>query len=348
MAMDVRGWNSGDSAVKTYQRGNREVRRITCYDKDGNVTGTISVSRPKKPDKVKTKKLDYNFKEISAFILKSKNSGSARRAVAMAQRKVITLRKKAKNGEYNDEELESAIAHAEAMERAAKKHLKNLQKEERAKRRMQSEQFEDDVFSEDEEKSYGDILKEIMRDGGMSDGGAQGGSVMDGMQRMVQDAMAHGMPDAFEEQIAFGEEQLERLTELVQQGVQETMEELLSDTVEEVLVTGRGQFEMTEESLEVIPIKPEPEELALKKKKHRSDVMRDIVEADMKYLRALFDRLQKEKQNASAGGFGNGGSSNTGFSNLSAGVSLELGGVSVPVQTQPPVMAEGGSVDALA
>ena len=339
MAMDVRGWNSGGSAVKTYQSGNREVKRITCYDKDGNVTGTMSISSTKKQDKAKTKKLNYNFKEVSSFLMKAKTSGSARRAVAMAQRKVIMLRKKLKKGEYNDQEVESALEHAKAIERAAKKHLKNLQKEERTKRRMQSEELEDEFFSEDKEKSYGDILQEAMRDSGES------GSLADGVQNMVQDAMAHGMPDSFEEQIAYGQEQLERLTELVQQGVQETMEELLDDTVESVLVSGKGTFEMTEESLEIIPLKPEPEEFETKKKKHRSDVMRDIVEADNKYLKALFDRLQKEKQSAAGGSFGNSGSSGLGVSNLSAGVSLELRGESVPVKTPVPVAAAGGSVD---
>lgn len=338
MAMDVRGWNSG-SFTKTYQSGNREIKRITYYDEEGRVAGSITTTRSKKPDKVKTKKLPYNFKEVSAFIMKSKTSGSARRAVAMAQRKVIMLRKKRKKEDYNEQELESAIAHAEAIERAAKKHLKNLQKEERTKRRMQSEDFEEDIFSEDSDKSDDEMMQKAVQGGGEYE------TLADGMQNMVQDAMAHGMPDSLEEQIAFGTEQLERLTELVQQGVQETMEELLSDTVEEVLVTGSGRFEMTEESLEVVPIKPEPEEFTSKKKKHRSDVMRDIVEADMKYLRAFFERLQKEKQNAAYGSFGSPGAANSGFSNLSAGVSLELSGVSVPVQTQPPAVPEGGSVD---
>ncbi|MCM1536994.1 MAG: hypothetical protein NC254_01205 [bacterium] len=343
MAIGVRGWNSESSAVKTYQSGNREIKRITCYDAEGNATGTISISRSKKPDKTKTKKLNYNFKEVSAFLMKAKTSGSARRAVAMAQRKVIQLRKKLKKGEYNDQELESALAHAEAIERAAKKHLKNLQKEERTKRRMQSEAFEDDVFEEEQDRSYGDIVQEAMRESG--NGAGADTSLADGMQNMVQDAVEHGMPDSFEEQIAYGQAQLERLTELVQQGVQETMEELLSDTVEEVLASAKGTFEMVEESLEVIPIKPEPEEFAAKKKKHRSDVMRDIVEADMKYLKAFFDRLQKEKQSA-AGGFGNSGSSSgIGYSNVSAGVSLELNGASVPVKTQVPAPPEGGSVD---
>ena len=184
MAMDVRGWNSG-SFTKTYQSGNREIRRITYYDKEGRVTGSVTTTRSKKPDKTKTKKLPYNFKEVSAVIIKSKTSGSARRAVALAQRKVIMLRKKRKNEDYNEQELEGAIAHAEAIERAAKKHLKNLQKEERTKRRMQSEDFEEDFFSEDSGESYDDIMKEMMQDG------VTGDSLEDGMQRMVPVSYTH-------------------------------------------------------------------------------------------------------------------------------------------------------------
>lgn len=64
------------------------------------------------------------------------------------------------------------------------------------------------------------------------------------------------------------------------------------------------------------------------KKKHRADELREIVEADMKYLKALFDKLEKEKQEGSYG------------------VSLQLEGVEMPVQvTEVPVLPEGRSVD---
>ena len=75
------------------------------------------------------------------------------------------------------------------------------------------------------------------------------------------------------------------------------------------------------------------------KKKHRADEMREVMEADMKYLKALMFRLEKEKQEGS-----------------SSGVSLQLSGVDMPVQsvsvdmpieatTDQLVVAEGGSID---
>ena len=81
------------------------------------------------------------------------------------------------------------------------------------------------------------------------------------------------------------------------------------------------------------------------KKRHRSEELRDIMEADMKYLKALFDRLSREKQ-ANA----NGESSYTpsDSSNPPSGVSLQLAGVDVPVEVpETPVSAEGANVDVM-
>ncbi len=44
----------------------------------------------------------------------------------------------------------------------------------------------------------------------------------------------------------------------------------------------------------------EPADLEQLKKKHRADELREIMEADMKYLKALFDRLAKEQRESSA------------------------------------------------
>ena len=74
----------------------------------------------------------------------------------------------------------------------------------------------------------------------------------------------------------------------------------------------------------------EPEELERLKKKHRADELREIAEADMKYLRALFDKLEKDKQS----------------SPVNSGVSLELSGEEIPVEViAEPVMVEGGTID---
>lgn len=111
----------------------------------------------------------------------------------------------------------------------------------------------------------------------------------------------------------------EEIEELIKK-IQEEMPELLEDD------------ELTELSDDLKFLdNMEPEDLEQLKKKHRSDEYRDIVRADMKYLKALFDKLAKDKQEASSA-----------FS----GVSLELGGSEVPVQSTPmPAMVEGATVD---
>ena len=91
----------------------------------------------------------------------------------------------------------------------------------------------------------------------------------------------------------------------------------------------------------------DPEDLELMKKKHRADEMRAIVEADMKYLKFMFDKLEKERQsnNNSISSY-----SSVSYDNNSSAydsVSLELGGVDIPVEAAPDAMTivEGGAVD---
>jgi len=91
----------------------------------------------------------------------------------------------------------------------------------------------------------------------------------------------------------------------------------------------------------------DPEDLELMKKKHRADEMRAIVEADMKYLKFMFDKLEKERQsnNNSISSYSSVSYDNN--SSANDGVSLELGGVDIPVEAAPDAMTivEGGAVD---
>ena len=74
------------------------------------------------------------------------------------------------------------------------------------------------------------------------------------------------------------------------------------------------------------------------KKKHRSDEMREIMDADMKYLRAVFNKLEKERQSLSSGA--------KSFGDIPAGVTLEISGLEMPVELpQMPVNTEGGCMD---
>lgn len=109
--------------------------------------------------------------------------------------------------------------------------------------------------------------------------------------------------------------------------LKELMEEL-QDAMEELEETNG-----LEELSQIVREDMDPEDLELLKKKHRSEELREIVEADMKYLKALFSQFEKERQEASSG------------------VSLELGGMEVPISimatpmADAAVMVEGGNVD---
>lgn len=140
-----------------------------------------------------------------------------------------------------------------------------------------------------------------------------------------------------EGELTFDMEDLQELMELYQELMDEAMEDMeeLSDL--EDMILGSPGKEM------------DPEDLEQLKKKHRAEELRKIMEADMKYLKAMFEKLAKEQQ-SSAGSVGSSvdnGERPAGYG--AGGVSLELGGVEIPVESQTVSAAElveGGMIDA--
>lgn len=253
---------------------NSNVREITVKDITGNRVATIRIT---KPAKKKTKRLKYNFKEISNQVLMSKTSGIAGGVAVRARAKIAILQRQLKSGDYDSREVEHAIAHAKKIERIARKRMKHLKEEEKAKRQGSCvvETEEDNVFDKYNLDS--------------------------------------------DESLELSKEELKELMREFRQLMEELMEEMREATESEELAE-----ELTGSALEEVT----PEELDRLKKKHRSDELREIMEADMKYLKALFSKLEKERQEAGGG------------------VSLELSGVEVPVETmEAPVVTEGGNLD---
>ena len=265
------------------------VRRIDLKAADGTVVGSVSYSTATKKttNQKKSKRLNYNFKEISSQILRAKTSGSARQAVAKARSKIALLQRQQKNGEYDEKEVAQAILHARSMERVARKRLKHLEMEEAVKK---------------DGKAYPNAPEEEYEESTLEDMGGE---------------------DVFQ----LSKEEIQQLT----QELRQAMDEVMRDLEEEM-----ADSELTEELTEVISGDMDSADLEQLKKKHRADELREIVEADMKYLRALFDKLAKEKQNISSGS----------FNNSSDAVSLEISGVEMPVEAvEAPVPTEGGNID---
>lgn len=133
--------------------------------------------------------------------------------------------------------------------------------------------------------------------------------------------------------------------------LQELME-IYQDLMEETLKDMESMSDMEDLLLESPGIEMDPEDLEQMKKKHRSKELREIMEADMKYLKALFDKLAKEQQSGGGGIGGSGSDGGRGFAVCDTrGVALELGGVDIPIETEmvsAAELVEGGMVDALA
>lgn len=132
---------------------------------------------------------------------------------------------------------------------------------------------------------------------------------------------------------AVSDEELEKLEELLEE-YEELMQEMeATGGVDDIMMEymGASEQEMT------------PEEVSELRKKHRADEMKDIVEADMKYLKAMFNKLAREKQEGVQQAF---------QQETNPAVSLELQGVDIPVSPETGQSAaeivEGGNVDALA
>lgn len=255
---------------------NSNTKTITFKNSDGTVAGTMSVTTP---GKKKTKRLRYNFKEISVQIMGAKTSGNARKAAAKARSRASMLRQQLKNDDYDSRELKSAITHALKMEQVARKRAKHLQQEEKIQR--------------------------------------QGGGLFADTNE-IQDKSILGQDISETKELKAREEELKKLM----QDYEKLMEESIKESMEEITES-------------ISPEDMSPEDFEMLKKKHRSKELKEIMEADLQYLKAMFERLAKEKQETGTGSIG-----------ADYGVSVELVGVEMPVQTaEIPAITEGGSVD---
>lgn len=144
-----------------------------------------------------------------------------------------------------------------------------------------------------------------------------------------------------DEQMKKLEESMENLKDEELERMQELMEEY-EKLMQELEETG-GVGDIMKEYMGASVQEMSPEEVDELRKKHRADEMKDIVEADMKYLKAMFNKLAREKQAGIQQAF---------QQETNPAVSLELQGVDIPVSAETGQSAaelvEGANVDATA
>ena len=160
------------------------------------------------------------------------------------------------------------------------------------------------------------------------------------MERVAKKRMKHLMQEEEIEkrgggawQMGFDEEDLQEggqegeelgFSELSEEEMRQLMQELQEELAELAMESDMEELE------QMVVLDMDPEDLEQLKKKHRSDEMREIMEADMKYLRALFGQLVREQQEAAAN---------------AVGVALELSGVNIPVQVDTRSAAQVAGVE---
>lgn len=297
---------------------------ITNSTKSKNKTGISSTGVKKSATNKKKKKLNYNFKEISRMIIRAKTTGSARQAVTKAKVRVGELRKKLRTDQYDSRELESAIIHAEQMERIARKKVKHLQEEERAVRNSKACEGEMEDKRENKESEFSIRAMEIQYsdDGYCIKGQAK---VHETVSDMKLEAQIQQM--MLQEHIQEMRQLNRKMAETVSKNFNDIMSGAMSDMKEL-----NGLDELSEAFMSYSD-DIDPADIEMLKKKHRSKEMKEITEADMKYLKAMFDRFQSEKQS------------------MSGGVKFDMGVLDMSIATmtpvEEPVMVEGGSVDVM-
>lgn len=296
---------------------NGQMQAANSWSQDSIVTSSLSYSESLRNQRQQTKnttlalkKLKYQFKNISSKILRSKTSQAAKQAAGQARREVLRLKRQKQSGNYDDDEIQAAIDHAKAMERVAKKKAKHLEEEELAKAAggiCQGEKVctdEEERTSDTDQNTDPEAKEELPCE------------ASDAQTDMDLEQYDYPQLDQFLLQTSdFMVEMGDFTSEMIQE---------LSDSMRDIM----DEMGMDELSDTMLSVKKDidPADLKMMKIKHRNKEMKEIVKADAEYLKAVFDRLEKMKDNPvipSGGGVSlSAGYSGTSFSADAAGIGV--------------------------
>ena len=309
---------------------NGQMQAANSWSQDSIVTSSLSYSESLRNQRQQTKnttlalkKLKYQFKNISSKILRSKTSQAAKQAAGQARREVLRLKRQKQNSDSDSEEIEAAIAHAQAMERVAKKKAKHLEEEEMVKAaggiwqgdRISEEETKDvqDAEAEnaqnEEEMSAEDSADEVSGDFSAYEYAADSYDISDYIDLGMDEFYAQA-GDFMSEMSDFTSEMMQEMSD----SLRDLMEEMGLDVESDTVVSVNREMD--------------PADLKMMKIKHRNKEMKDIVKADAEYLKAVFDHLEKMKDNMvipTGGGMSlSAGYSGTSFSADAAGIGAQV------------------------
>ena len=292
--------------------------QANSWGQNSIVTSTLSYSESLRNQREQTKnttlalkKLKYQFKNISSKILRSKTSQAAKQAAGQARREVMRLKRQKQSGNYDDDEIQAAIDHAKAMERVAKKKAKHLEEEEMAKAAGGIWQGEK-VCTDEEPREVKDTEAETdaEEEEKMAEEGYEDESYEEEYDYPQLDEFLLQTGDLMAAMSDFTSEMMQELSD----GMRDIMEEMGIDELSDTMLSVKKDID--------------PADLKMMKIKHRNKEMKDIVKADAEYLKAVFDRLEKMKDNPvipSGGGMSlSAGSTGMSFSADAAGIGAQV------------------------
>ena len=307
-----------------------QTQAANSWGQDSIVTSSLSYSESLRNQRQQTKnttlalkKLKYQFKNISSKILRSKTSQAAKQAAGQARREVLRLKRQKQNSDSDSEEIDAAIAHAQAMERVAKKKAKHLEEEEMVK--AAGGIWQGDRISEEETKDVPDAEAENARnaeemsaeDSANEVSGDFSAYEYAGDSYDISDYVDLGMDEFYAQAGDFMSEMSDFTSEMMQEtsdSLRDLMEEMGLDGLSDNTVSVNREMDSAD--------------LKMMKIKHRNKEMKDIVKADAEYLKAVFDRLEKMKDNPvipSGGGVSlSAGYSGTSFSADADGIGAQV------------------------
>ena len=307
-----------------------QTQAANSWGQDSIVTSTLSYSESLRNQRQQTKnttlalkKLKYQFKNISSKILRSKTSQAAKQAAGQARREVLRLKRQKQSGNYDDDEIQAAIDHAKAMERVAKKKAKHLEEEELAK--AAGGICQGDRISEEETKDVQDAEAENAQNEEEMSAEGSADEVSGDLSAYeyaadsydISDYIDLGMDEFYAQAGDFMSEMSDFTSEMMQE-----MSDSLRDLMEEM------GLDVEADTVVSVNREMDPADLKMMKIKHRNKEMKDIVKADAEYLKAVFDHLEKMKDNVvipTGGGMSlSAGSSGTSFSADAAGIGAQV------------------------
>lgn len=322
---DIRRMLSRDSQSAQMQAAN-------SWSQDSIVTSSLSYSESLRNQRQQTKnttlalkKLKYQFKNISSKILRSKTSQAAKQAAGQARREVLRLKRQKQNSDSDSEEIDAAIAHAQAMERVAKKKAKHLEEEEMVK--AAGGICQGDRISEEETKDVQDAEAENAQNEEEMSAEGSADEVSGDLSAYeyaadsydISDYIDLGMDEFYAQAGDFMSEMSDFTSEMMQEmsdSLRDLMEEMGLDVEADTVVSVNREMDSAD--------------LKMMKIKHRNKEMKDIVKADAEYLKAVFDHLEKMKDNVVIP-TGNAGAVSSGMT----GTSFSADAVGVGVSAAP-------------